>query len=297
MKARASRTVTRDPESIGVEIYDQAIPNDYLRIVLHLATLLICVNAAPPKYGLIRDAQFNGRPPMHAQDVMTANVITVTAETSVRDLAALLSQHGISGVPVVDKDNGLIGIVSEGDLLHRAETGTERRTESRRSKWLDFLAADQDLARDYVKAHARTVGDMMTRDVITVPETAGLDVVADLLETKRIKRVPVVRDGKLVGIISRGNLVRALAVVSPPASGSDADDRTIRQTLLAELQGKPWTKAWAADITVRDKVVHLWCSDNQSDDERRALRVAAENTPGVLGVEEHLVHVPLMPIY
>jgi len=231
---------------------------------------------------------------MRAMDVMTTNVITIAPDKSVQDLAALLGNHGISGVPVVDSGGKLVGVVSEGDLLHRAETGTERRTERRRTRWLDSLASDRDLARDYVKSHGRTVKDIMTPDVIAVSETTGLDEIANLLETKRIKRVPVLREGKLVGIISRANLVRALAATkSPPVAEAESDDRTIRRKLLTELQGQEWAKVWAADIIVRDKVVHLWCSDDHSEEERQALRVAAENTPGVRGVEEHIVPVPL----
>jgi CBS domain-containing protein len=233
---------------------------------------------------------------MRAADVMTTNVITVTPEATVQELAVLLSEHGISGVPVINADRQLIGIVSEGDLLHRAETGTERRTERRRSRWLDGFVEDETQARDYVKAHGRTVGDLMTTDVITVSEDTGLDEIADLLETRRIKRVPVVRGDILVGIVSRANLVRALAMTkAPDLSAARSDDRTIRQALLNELAGKPWAKVWAADITVRDGFVHIWCADDQSDDARRALRVAAENTAGVRGVEEHIVHVPMTP--
>jgi CBS domain-containing protein len=233
---------------------------------------------------------------MRATHVMTTNVITVTPDTSVQDLAALLGKHGISGVPVVDAANELVGIVSEGDLLHRAETGTERRTERRRARWLDFLASDQDLARDYTKSHSRTVRDVMTRDVITVTETTELDQIANLLETKRIKRVPVVRDGSVIGIVSRANLVRALvATKGRPTTDTETDDGTIRHKLLAELQKQKWARVWAADIIVRDKVVHLWCSNDRSEEERQALRVAAENTPGVRGVEEHIVSVPMTP--
>jgi CBS domain-containing protein len=235
---------------------------------------------------------------MRAIDVMTTKVITVAPETSVQDLAALLGNHGISGVPVVDAANTLIGVVSEGDLLHRAETGTERRTERRRARWLDTFAGDRDLARHYVKSHGRAVRDIMTRDVITVTETTELDEIANLLETKRIKRVPVVRDGKVIGIVSRANLVRALvATKSQHTTDTDADDRTIRGALLAELRAQEWARVWADDIIVQDKIVHLWYSDDRSDAERLALRVAAENTRGVRGVEEHIVVVPMTPPY
>src|SRR5882724_5366776 len=148
---------------------------------------------------------------MRAADVMTTEVITIDPDTSVHALAALLSERGISGVPVVDAANRVVGIVSEGDLLHRIETGTQRRTTCRSSWWLDTIASDRELARDYVKSHARRVKDVMTRDVVSVSDTTDLADIAMLLEARQIKRVPVVRDGKLVGIVSRANLVRALA--------------------------------------------------------------------------------------
>jgi len=235
---------------------------------------------------------------MRAMDVMTTNVITVVPDTSVQALATLLSERGISGVPVVDKDGRLVGIVSEGDLLHRAETGTERRTQRRRSRWLDTFAADQEAARDYVKAHGRSVQEIMTREVISVSDTTELADIATLLETKRIRRVPVVRDGKLVGIVSRANLVRALAMMkNQPTIDADNDDRTIRQKLLTELQGHEWVHMWGADIIVRDRVVHLWFSDDRSEDERQAVRIAAENIAGVRQVQEHIVPAAVFPAF
>jgi CBS domain-containing protein len=235
---------------------------------------------------------------MRAMDVMTTNVITVDPDTSVQALATLLSERAISGVPVVDRDNRLVGVVTEGDLLHRAETGTERRTERRRSRWHDVFGSDQEAARDYVKAHGRIVGEIMTREVISVSDTTDLADIATLLETKRIKRVPVLRDGKLVGIVSRANLVRALAMTkTEPTIEADSDDRTIRAKLLAELGEQEWVHMWAADIIVRDRVVHLWFSDDRSEEERQGVRVAAENIPGVRGVEEHIVPAPVIPAF
>jgi CBS domain-containing protein len=235
---------------------------------------------------------------MRAMDVMTTNVITVEPNTSVQELATLLSERGISGVPVVDSDNRLVGVATEGDLLHRAETGTERRIQRRRSRWLDTFVSDQEAARDYVKAHGRVVREIMTRDVISVSDTTELADIATLLETKRIKRVPVLRDGKLVGIVSRANLVRALAMTkSEPAIQADSDDQTIRQKLITELTGQEWVHMWAADIIVRDRVVHLWFSDDRSEEERQAVRVAAENIPGVRHVEEHIVPAPVFPSF
>jgi len=234
---------------------------------------------------------------MRAMDVMTTNVITVGPDISVQEVAKILSERSISGVPVVDAENRLVGIVSEGDLLHRVETGTERRVQRRRrSWWLDTIGSEGELARDYVKSHGRTARDVMTSQVISVSDTTELADIANLLETKRIKRVPVVRDGKLVGIVSRANLVRALAAAGSRLTADTAiDDRTIREKLLAELQGQEWVHTWAADIIVRDGVVHIWVSDDRLEEERQALRVAAENIAGVRGVEEHIVPAPIVP--
>jgi CBS domain-containing protein len=182
---------------------------------------------------------------MRAVDVMTTDVITVDPDTTVQALAAMLAERGISGAPVVDSSGRLVGIISEGDLLHRAEIGTARRhRERRRSWWLDHFASD--LAREYVKSHGRIVKNIMTRDVVTVTEDTDLADVAALLEAKRIKRVPVVREGKIAGIISRANIVRAVGSSkgAPPREG-ETDDRSIRVKLLAELGREEWGEGLA----------------------------------------------------
>ena len=234
---------------------------------------------------------------MRAMDVMTTDVITINPDTTVQALAAVLAERGISGAPVVDSSGRLVGIVSEGDLLHRAEIGTARRhRERRRSWWLDHFASD--LARDYIKSHGRTVKDIMTRDVVTVADDTDLGEVAALLETKRIKRVPVTRDGKVIGIISRANLVRALgATKGAPPREEENDDRTIRARLLAELGREEWAKVWPEDVIVRDGVVHFWLSSDEPEEKKQALRVAAETVPGVRGVEEHVVPAPVLPAF
>jgi CBS domain-containing protein len=226
---------------------------------------------------------------------MTTNVTTVDPDMSVRDLAALLSERGISGAPVVDSSGRIVGIVSEGDLLHRAELGTEKREHRRHSWWLEHYASG--LAQDYVKSHGRAVRDIMTRNVTTVMEETSLADVAMELETKRIKRVPVMRGGQIVGIISRSNLVRALgATLAGPAAGAGEDDRTIRTALLTELAQQQWAgRLWEQDIIVSNGVVHLWFGSDEPEERRRAVRVATENIPGVRGVDEHVVPVPLMP--
>lgn len=191
----------------------------------------------------------------------------------------------------------MIGIVSEGDLLHRAELGTERRSARRSSWWLEHFASG--LARDYVKSHGRTVKDIMTRDVVTVTEETDLADVATLLETNRIKRVPVMRGSEIVGIVSRANLVRALgATMGAPTSSMGDDDRAIRARLLAELREQQWAdNFWAQDIIVSGGVVHLWFGSDEPEERRQAVRVAAENVPNVRGVEEHVVPVPMMPTF
>jgi CBS domain-containing protein len=221
---------------------------------------------------------------MRAADVMTSEVITISEDASVQNVANLLAEHGISGVPVVDRNSRVIGMVSEGDLLHRAETGTERR----RSWWLDMVASTNRLAGEYVKSRSGQVQDVMTRDVISVTEETPVSDIAILLETNRIKRVPVLRDGKLVGIVSRANLVRALAMtINEPTSGAEADDRAMRDQLLAELKAQKWAEVSPSNVTVKDGVVHLW-SSYYSEQEKRALIVAATNIPGVRRVEDHM---------
>jgi len=225
---------------------------------------------------------------MRAIDLMTTKVITVGENATVPEAAKLLAEHGISAVPVIDKDERVIGMVSEGDLLHRAETGTEHR----RSWWLEMMSSTNKLAGEYIKSHSGKVKDVMTHDVLSVTEETRVADIAVLLETNRIKRVPVLRDGRLVGIISRANLVRALAMtISAAADGAEVDDRLIREKLLAELKAQKWAEVSPANVTVKDGVVHLW-SSYLSEQEKRALIVAAENIPGVRRVEDHMRPVP-----
>ncbi len=220
---------------------------------------------------------------MLARDVMTTAVTTVAPATPVPEIAALLLDRHISAVPVVDADNRILGIVSEGDLMSHAQAIGEQR----RSWWLSAFSEQSMLARDYVKTHGRVAQDVMTSDVVTIAPEASIAEIARTLEQHRIKRVPVVRDGKLVGIVTRGNLMQALAVADT-SRAANVDDRTIREQLMAELNAQPWTNMLAKNIVVQDGVVHLW-GVVETEDERRALCVAAENIPGVRAVEDHLV--------
>lgn len=227
---------------------------------------------------------------MRAMDVMTTDVITVDPDMTVQALATLLAERGIGGAPVVDAGGELVGVVSEGDLLHRAEIGAARRHRvRRRSWWLDHYASE--VAREYIKDHGRTVKDVMTRDVVAVTEDTELADVAALLEAKRIKRVPVLRDGKVFGIISRANIVRAVgATKGAPVQTGEEDDRSIRAHLLRELSSQQWANSvWPEDVIVRDGVVHFWVSEDEPGAKRQALRVAAESINGVRGIEEHVM--------
>lgn len=226
---------------------------------------------------------------MKIRDVMTTNVVSVTPDATVEEVARLLLQQRISAVFVVD-DSGLpVGVVSEGDLMRRTETGTERA----RSWWLRLFADSAALATEYAKSHGRRVRDVMSRPVISVDEDASLGEAATLLETHRIKRLPVVRDGTILGVVSRANLVRALASAGTGTVTTEDRDRAIRDRLMAELKDQPWSSADARSVIVADGVVHLW-GLVASDEERVATRVLAEQVPGVRAVEDHLIVRPLV---
>lgn len=220
---------------------------------------------------------------MQAKDVMTTRVISVTPETPVAQIAQTLLDNGISAVPVLTASGEVAGIVSEGDLLHRREIDTERRP----SWWLRLLGGGES-ARDYTKVHGMTAADVMTRSVVSATEDTNLNEIAHLLEGHGIKRVPVLRDGRLVGIVSRADLVRGLAVrAQTMANTSVADDRTIRERIDAELRGQSWAAKLMVNPVVEDGVVHLW-GFVPTDADRDALRVLAEGIPGVRSVVDHL---------
>jgi CBS domain-containing protein len=219
---------------------------------------------------------------------MARTVITVTPETTVEGAAQLMINHRISGVPVVDGDRGLVGIVTEGDLLRRAETGTERRRPRGGWFWLNSR-----LAAEYVKTHAKRVGDVMTREVVTVDELTSLAEIADLMESKQIKRVPVIHDGSVAGIVSRADLLKIVACGG--ISDTDEDrDRAIRERLFAELRRQKWANPTEENIIVSNGVVHLWGLVG-SEAERTALRVAAENIEDVRGIEDHTILASYFP--
>jgi CBS domain-containing protein len=227
---------------------------------------------------------------MKVGDVMTREPMSVTSQTTIVEAARLMLQHRISGLPVTAGKGEIVGVVTEGDLLRRAETGTERH----RSSWLSFLVGPGRLASDYVGAHARKVGEVMTRDVAVVAPSADLAVVVGLMEKRHIKRVPVVENEKLVGIVSRADLVRALVHSLTREAKAHTHDRVadeaIRNRIVAIIDKEPWGPRFSVDVTVTAGVVDLHGTITD-DRERTALIVAAEGVAGVKAVNNHLVWV------
>jgi CBS domain-containing protein len=220
---------------------------------------------------------------MQAKDIMSTNVMTVTPETQVLEIAKLMLERHISAVPVVDPNNHVLGIVSEGDLIQRPELGVEQR----RSRWLSRLMSGEQSSAQYVKSHGTHAAQVMSHPVVTVSEDTPIAEIAQLLEKRRIKRVPVVRDRKLVGIVTRADLLRGLVSFQEPSTATTStDDRAIRETLQATLikEGIP---ANYVNVVVAGGVVHLW-GLVRSEREKEALQLAAESTPGVQAVENHL---------
>jgi CBS domain-containing protein len=215
---------------------------------------------------------------------MTTAVITVTPDDLLQDVARTLLKHRISGVPVVDATGKLAGIVTEGDLMRRVETGTEVH----RSWWLRALAQRETLALDYVRAHATKVADVMTTKAVTARPDTPLGDIASMLERRRIKRVPIVENGKVVGIVSRANLLQAFAsTVSVPTTINSSDDKDIRERVLARLRAESWGSPSAMNIIVLKGVAELWGAV-ASEAEHKAIRITAETTPGVVSVRDNL---------
>ncbi|HXV10810.1 MAG TPA: CBS domain-containing protein [Burkholderiales bacterium] len=231
---------------------------------------------------------------MNASDIMTSPVITAAPHTPVREIAGLLLKHRISAVPVM-VEGRLVGLVSEGDLLHRHEIGTDRADQNR-SWWLRLLGSDRSIG-DYVRSHARYARDIMTREVVSVSPDTPIAEIASLLETRGIKRVPVLRGDRLVGIVSRANLIQALAVAGhsgPKRPKRSQSDKAIRTRLIAELERQPWWRRGSSNAIVTEGVVHYWGMID-AEEERTAARVAAENIAGVRGVEDHRLHMYDIP--
>ncbi len=223
---------------------------------------------------------------MKVKDVMSQQIVSIGPDAPILDAVRLMLQHKISGLPVIDASGNLQGVVTEGDFLRRTETGTQRK----RARWIEFLMGPGRLATEYVHTSGRKVSEVMTPDVHTVTEDAPLEEAVHLMERRRIKRVPVMRGAKVVGIVTRANLMRALAHLALAAQPAAPGDAAIRASLLAELKKQSWAPVGLIDVVVKDGVVKL--SGALTDErERQAIRVAAENIRGVKKVEDHLIWI------
>jgi CBS domain-containing protein len=219
---------------------------------------------------------------MRARDIMTKNVVTVGHKTPIAEIAAILMKHRISGVPVVTKDQQVIGIVSESDLIHRAETGTEIR----RKWWLTLFSDPDQMAREYTKAHGLRAEHVMSRTVVSVSEDTDAARVADVLDRHRIKRVPVLSNGKLVGLITRSDLVRALAGVQIGKPATRNGDAAQQKALIEKIRAQSWLNHTYLVPLVNEGVVDLW-GFIDSDEQREALYVLVEEVTGVRNIRDH----------
>ncbi len=224
---------------------------------------------------------------MKVSDIMTTSVVCIRSNATILEAARLLLSERISALPVVDAAGRLEGIVSEGDLIHRAEIGSEKPV----SRWKALFEDDASLARDYLKAHGRTVADVMSHPVVLAEEDTEISVVAARMDQFSIKRLPVVREGKVVGIVSRANLLQALISSSPSGAAPPPDDAELRRQILQKLDREPWSPSLVRNIIVQDGNVEIW-GHADSAVQCEACRVLAASVPGVKAVTNHMVVTP-----
>jgi CBS domain-containing protein len=223
---------------------------------------------------------------MIVADVMTRNCITIAPDATVEEAVNLMLSRHISGLFVVDKADDLVGVITEGDLLRRDELGTQRN----RPWWLRLLASPARQAADFTKANGRHVRDVMTEDVLSIAEDSALEDVVAMMESNRIKRLPVTAGGKVVGVVSRSDLLRALIGRARTSEPLATDDRTIRTAILNALEAQSWAPMTTLNVTVANAVVDIWGTIT-NEEERRAICVVVENTQGVKAVHDHLVYI------
>ena len=220
---------------------------------------------------------------MKVLHVMTPQVISISPEKSILDAIELMLNNHISGLPVVDKNEKLIGIVSEGDFLRREEIDTD----TKRNRWLNFLLGPSRLAIEYARTHGRKVAEIMTLSPITVSETTSLDEVAGLMERHHIKQLPVTRDGKLVGLVTRANLIQAIAARGHAIPSLSETDQSIRTNILGEIAKQPWATTQMINVSVHEGIVELF-GVTTNDRQGGALKVLVENTQGVKGIKNDM---------
>ena len=221
---------------------------------------------------------------MRAMDVMVRDVITVKPDDDVAEVVKLLTENDVSALPVVDDNGNVVGVISEADLIHREEIDTEKQ----HPWWLEAVMPASTLAEEFAKSHGRRVEEIMSTDAVTASEDTSLGEIAMLLERHRIKRIPIVRERKLVGIVSRSNLIQALASLQVQADAGNASDRKIRLDLLDQLDGQTWTDFGERNVTVSSGIVHLWGLVG-SQAEHKALVALAEGVPEIVRVSDEMI--------
>jgi CBS domain-containing protein len=225
---------------------------------------------------------------MRAHQIMTRPVITVSPETPIFEAANTMLQRHVSGLPVVDSAGKLVGIISEGDFIRRSEIGTQRK----RGRWLKFILGPGKEAADFVHEQGRKVGEIMTPEPLTISEDAALEEIVQLMEKNNVKRLPVTRGDQVVGIVSRANLLQAVASLARQISDPTADDDHIRDRVIDALEKKDWCP-FGLSVIVRDGIVHL-SGVITEERSRQAAIVGAENVAGVKTVHDHLCWVDTM---
>jgi CBS domain-containing protein len=223
---------------------------------------------------------------MRAQQIMTRQVITVGPDTSVVQAADTMLRMHVSGLPVVDATGKLVGIISEGDFIRRSEIGTERK----RGRWLQLLTSPGQIAAEFVHERGRKVGEIMTLNPVTVAADTSLEDIVRILEQHNVKRLPVMREDQLVGIVTRSNLLQAVAALARDVPDPTADDDHIRSTIIAAIEGANWSPS-RLNVIVRDGCVYL-SGFVTNEHCRQAAIVAAENVPGVRQVHDELWGYP-----
>lgn len=229
---------------------------------------------------------------MRAHQIMTKPVVTILPDATILEAADLMLRRHISGLPVVDINGKLVGIVSEGDFIRRSEIGTQRR----RGRFLSLVLGPGRAAEDFVHEHGCKVSEIMTRDTVTVTEDTPLETIVTLMEKNKLKRLPVIREGQVVGMVSRANLLQAVASLARQVPDPTADDDHIRNRIIDALVRKDWCPN-GLSVVVRDGVVNLGgiITDERA---RQAVIVCAEGIAGVKKVHDHLCWVdPMSGLY
>ncbi len=225
---------------------------------------------------------------MRAHQIMTRPVITVTPQTAIVEAANTMLQKHVSGLPVADATGKLVGIVSEGDFIRRSEIGTQRR----RGRFLKFILGPGQAATDFVHEHGRKVAEIMTPQPLTITEDTAPEEIVELMEKNNVKRLPVMRGDKIVGIVSRANLLQAVASLAREVPDPTADDDHIRNRVIDAIEKNDWCP-FGLGVIVRGGVVHL-SGVITEERSRKAAVVAAKNVTGVTKVHDHLCWVDTM---